>query len=792
MKKSMFLLLLSAIFAAPTAFADETEAVAASDRWQKTIWDARWIASGEVSEGEFEAYRFRKTFPLERVPSRFVINISADPRYELFVNGRRVHRGPARGTLQNWCYETLDIAPYLKEGDNVIAATVWNYGRWSGGAQVSLCTGLIVQGETERESAVDTDSSWKSRYDRSLAPSLVYLQDVEPGLIVDGNRYPWGWEQPGYDDSRWPSAVETEPGRPALACRGQVRALVPRTIPLMESRPENAPVIRRSEGIDADDNFKKGKPLTVPARTRATLLLDQQYLTNAYPTLTVSGGKGAKISLTYSEAMYVNDREKGNRNEIEGKHIRGFTDVFYPDGQAGRTFGPLWFRCYRYVQMEIETADEGLTIDGWNAEFTGYPFRENGYFRSDDPELAKIWETGWRTARLCAGETYYDCPYYEQMQYMGDTRIQCLISLYVSGDDRLMRRAINDIASSVTQEGILRSRYPTKVDQIIPSFSLYWINCLHDYWMHRDDPDFVRSYLPVLKSVLGWYERKIDPNTGMLGQMPYWNFLDWPKQWPWTTYEPPTGGVPPSGRSGGSSIMTLQLAYTLGDAVELLDHFGERALADKYRRIRDGLCSATMTRCFDSERNLLADDIARSSFSQHASIMGILSGAVGRERERQVFEALCADTTLTPATVYYQFYLVRAMIRAGLADRYAERLDTWRDMIAAGLTTFAEEPEPTRSDCHAWSASPNYYLLATVCGIVPASPGFGSVLVEPHMGPLAQVSGGVPHPKGMIEVDFKKKGDRITGRIVLPEGLEGTYRHGDRTLTLRSGRNEIR
>ena len=788
----MFLLLLSAIFAAPTAFADETEAVAASDRWQKTIWDARWIASGEVSEGEFEAYRFRKTFPLERVPSRFVINISADPRYELFVNGRRVHRGPARGTLQNWCYETLDIAPYLKEGDNVIAATVWNYGRWSGGAQVSLCTGLIVQGETERESAVDTDSSWKSRYDRSLAPSLVYLQDVEPGLIVDGNRYPWGWEQPGYDDSRWPSAVETEPGRPALACRGQVRALVPRTIPLMESRPENAPVIRRSEGIDADDNFKKGKPLTVPARTRATLLLDQQYLTNAYPTLTVSGGKGAKISLTYSEAMYVNDREKGNRNEIEGKHIRGFTDVFYPDGQAGRTFGPLWFRCYRYVQMEIETADEGLTIDGWNAEFTGYPFRENGYFRSDDPELAKIWETGWRTARLCAGETYYDCPYYEQMQYMGDTRIQCLISLYVSGDDRLMRRAINDIASSVTQEGILRSRYPTKVDQIIPSFSLYWINCLHDYWMHRDDPDFVRSYLPVLKSVLGWYERKIDPNTGMLGQMPYWNFLDWPKQWPWTTYEPPTGGVPPGGRSGGSSIMTLQLAYTLGDAVELLDHFGERALADKYRRIRDGLCSATMTRCFDSERNLLADDIARSSFSQHASIMGILSGAVGRERERQVFEALCADTTLTPATVYYQFYLVRAMIRAGLADRYAERLDTWRDMIAAGLTTFAEEPEPTRSDCHAWSASPNYYLLATVCGIVPASPGFGSVLVEPHMGPLAQVSGGVPHPKGMIEVDFKKKGDRITGRIVLPEGLEGTYRHGDRTLTLRSGRNEIR
>lgn len=791
MKKSLLWLYAWAVLAVCSLRAQEVKSVPASDRWQTTPWDARWITPAQAAGGEFEAYRFRKTFTLAERPPSFVINLSADPRYELFVNGRRVHRGPARGTLQAWRYETLDIAPWLHAGENVLAATVWNYGRWSGGAQVSLYSALILQGEGPAESVLNTDASWKSYNDPSLSPSLNYLQDVEPGLIVDGTRYPWGWEQPGYDDSAWRPARENEPGAPARAVRAPGRSLVPRAIPLMESRPEQAPLIRRAEGVKADDNFRRNKPLTVPAHTKATLLLDQQYLTNAYPTLWLSGGRGAKVSLTYSEAMFVNDREKGNRDEIDGKYIRGFRDVFYPDGQPGRAFGPLWFRCYRYIQVDVETAGEPLVLERWEADFTGYPFRENGYFRSDDPVLTDIWNVGWRTARLCAGETYYDCPYYEQMQYMGDTRIQCLISLYVSGDDRLMRRAIGDLASSVTQEGILSSRYPTKIDQIIPSFSLYWVNCLHDYWMHRDDPAFVAAYLPVLKSVLGWYERKIDPAIGMLGAMPYWNFLDWPKDWPWTTYEPPTGGVPPSGRSGGSSVMTLQLAYTLGDAVELLEAFGEPALAAKYRRIKEELCRSTMQRCFDAGRKLMADDSTRSRFSQHASIMGILSGAVAPEQAAQVFDALVADPSLTQATVYFQFYLVRAMIRAGLADRYLDRLGTWKEMLANGLTTFAEEPEPARSDCHAWSASPNYYLLSAVCGILSAEPGFASVLIEPHMGPLTRLSGGVPHPRGMISVDLKRAGTRVTGRIVLPEGLGGTYRQGGRTLKLHGGENTI-
>lgn len=136
------------------------------------------------------------------------------------------------------------------------------------------------------------------------------------------------------------------------------------------------------------------------------------------------------------------DGEKANRNEIDGRDVIGFVDKFYPDGGSNRLFRPLWFRTYRYIKLDIETKDEPLVLHDLYGMYTGYPFKENASFDCDLDFMKQIWETGWRTARLCAHETYFDCPYYEQLQYVGDTRIQALISLYVDGDDRLMRKAI--------------------------------------------------------------------------------------------------------------------------------------------------------------------------------------------------------------------------------------------------------------------------------------------------------------------------------------------------------------
>jgi hypothetical protein len=112
-------------------------------------------------------------------------------------------------------------------------------------------------------------------------------------------------------------------------------------------------------------------------------------------------------------------------------------------------------------------------------------------------------------------------------------------------------------------------------------------------------------------------------------------------------------------------------------------------------------------------------------------------------------------------------------------------------MLQKGLTTFAENPDPARSDCHAWSASPDYDFLATVAGIRPGTPGFKTVDIEPALGGLNFIKGQMPHPAGMISFDLKRTGkDGIRGEIILPEGLTGIFKWNGKTIDLK-GKTEI-
>jgi hypothetical protein len=353
-----------------------------------------------------------------------------------------------------------------------------------------------------------------------------------------------------------------------------------------------------------------------------------------------------------------------------------------------------------------------------------------------------------------------------------------------------MRNAITLFDESRIAEGLTQSRYPSQRPQIINTFSLFWIEMVHDYWRHRDDPAFVRARLTGIAGVLDWFSRHVDERTGMLGPLPYWSFVDWPAAWPWSDALG-TGGEPAGVHTGGSAIVTLQLAATLRDAAELFEAFGDADQAARCRSQAERLNRATLAACWDAGRRLVADTPAKKEFSQHANILAVLAGALPEDRARELIVRVADDASLVPATQYFQFYLLRALKAVGEGDRYVSRLGPWRAMLANGLTTFAERPDPTRSDCHAWSASPTYELLATVCGIEPGSPGFKTVRIEPHPGPLQRVSGTVPHPLGPIEVELERSGDGIRGWVTLPEGLAGDFVWGGKTTPLHAGRQAV-
>jgi hypothetical protein len=756
-------------------------------------WNAHWISCAGVPAKAYGVYHFRKKIDLPAQPSKFIIHVSADNRYQLFVNGKLVGRGPARSSSYNWNFATYDIASCLRSGNNIIAALVWNMAEVAPVAQISQQTGFLLQGDSTAEEILNTDTTWKVLHDTAYAPCATNMgavlqtyMVVGPGDEVHAKDYPWGWENLDYNDADWQPAKILHT---AVVMSGygsdNIWTLAPRTIPQMEEKMQRMNVVARSEGLEVNAGFLKGNaPLIIPAHSHQKILIDQSFETVGYPVLKVSRGKNSTVKLTYAEALFDKDGRKGNRNEIDGKTIKGLFDIFYPDGDNNRSFSPLWTRTWRYLQLDIETGEEPLVIDDLYGITSGYPFVQTATFSSNDSSLKDIWKVGWRTARLCAGETYFDCPYYEQLQYEGDTRIQSLISLYNTNDDRLMRKAINDFYISRVPDGLTQGRFPSSRLQVIPPFSLYWVSMLYDYWMHRQDDAFLNKYLDAANLVLKWYEQHIDASYQMLGPMDWWSFVDWNDAFP--------GGTPDGANDGHSAVITLQYAYTLRQAAQLFNYFGRKENSAHYLQLANLLAENTRLHCFDKAKMEMANTPEKNTFSQHAGIMAILADAIPANEQKQVLKNILTDTTLSQATFYYRFYLTRAMVKAGLGDSYYSQLTPWRDMLKNGLTTFAEKPDPTRSDCHAWSASPEYDFLATICGIMPDAPGFKKVKIEPALGELTKVNGSMPVPDGMVTMMLTRKNKNgIEGEISLPQNVSGRFIWQGKEIQLHGGVQKV-
>ena len=779
-----------AMLVAGTRLSAQADSGASPDR--PTEWTARWISAPDASPFAFGVYHFRRTITLPAVPGSFVVHVTADNRYQLFVNGRRVVWGPARGHLSAWPYETVDLAPHLRSGRNVIAAVVWNFGEHAPLAQQTWQTGFLMQGHSAAERAVDTTDAWQVLASTAVTPLPVSFATVRgywaagPGERVDGAAYPWGWEQPDFDAARWPRAVAGDPARPREARDAHSRhMLVPRAIPLMEERVERIP--RHREAATA--GIPAGFP-AVPAdvrigpRSRRRVLLDRNELTTAFPELEVSGGAGARISMRYAEALYTGAKgnEKGHRDEVTGKTFAGYGDEFLPGGGGRQVFRPLWWRTFRYIELSIETKDAPLVLHDIRSVATSYPFVKTARFEAGRPDLSTMVDVGWRTARVCAHETYMDCPYYEQLQYAGDTRIQALVSYYMSGDGRLARQAIEAIDASRTAEGLTFSRAPSRLPQYIPPFSLWWIGMVHDFARYQDDRAFVRAQLPGVRAILQYFASR-QQGEGSLRNVGWWGFVDWVEGW--------EDGVPPVGTQGESALHDLQLLLAYQYAADLETDHGNRAQAGAYRAAATTLSTAIRRTYWSPQRRLYLDTATGPHVSQHAQALAILAGLPSAEEREPLVERMLSDADLSPASIYFKYYVHQAVIRAGLGDRYLDLLGEWRRMLDVGLTTWAENAEPTRSDAHAWGASPNIEFLRTILGVDSAAPGFARVAITPHLGALPSVSGRVPHPKGFVDASLTRVGEGLDAQITLPAGIEGQLIWKGKSYALKPGPQSI-
>ncbi len=785
--------------------------------WHTGAWPARWIAHPEAAHRP-SVTAYRRTFTVDTAVN-LRIYVSADERYILYLDGVRIGRGPERGDRYHWFFEmyTLSLSP----GDHCLVALVWALGESAPLAQFSVQPGFILAPD---------DPEWTANLATGVAfwetkplAGLTFFKNhlgfgVGDNVEIDGARFPWGFER-GEGDG-WDAPLVGDEGISAggfdqHGTLGTAQHLTPAMLPPMFTAFWRKGVVQHVASVAGDtdlvstpirraddlpdehavwDGMLRGVPGVVPAHTRRRVLIDLEDYVCAYTHLVTTGGAGAAVRISWAESLYdgaltawwdIFHTPKGNRDAVEGKYYCGEGDIFRPDGGARRIFENLWWKAGRYVEVLVATADEPLVIESLEFLETRYPLTPEAEFHADDPRFARIWPLMVRALQMCSHETFMDCPYYEQLMYVGDTRLEALTTYCLTRDDRLPRKAIMMFDVSRFPHGLTQARYPCRSTQLIPPFSLWWCGMVYDYALWRDDADFVRARMPGVRAVVDafLFYRNAE---GLIEAPPGWNYVDWTTDPAWHR------GVPPDGEGGVNGILNWHFALALTYIAMLEEWLGEPENAARMRRYATAAARATTAAFWDEKRGLFADDLAHRHFSEHAQCLALLSGLVDADKRTRVAAGLLTADDLTRTTIYFSHYLFETYRLLGSVDHLFARLQEWFALPDLGFKTTRESPEPTRSDCHAWGAHPIYHSYATILGIRPGGLGFREVIIQPLLGALTAVKAVLPHPQGAIAVDLTQPAPGLLrGTITLPPGVTGKLILGDATYPLRGGVQEI-
>lgn len=723
------------------------------------------------------------------------LNLFATSRYCLYVNGEMVYNGPQKGDKNASFVDPVEIGDFLQDGLNVVALKVvsyppseaYLYGRGVSNIGPNGVTGtasgpclLVMTDETNVELSTGY-AEWFVMND----PSVDY-DEFEPGFIMGGTER--------VDASLVPEHCTDESleGFEPVVTRWLYRAGVSTEVAPFALYERTLPAMR----LDAPKSFDKitaavapgcekidlRSEQTLPAHGRFSVDFDAEALQTAYFSVAFRGGRGAKVEIHYTEAYSNENREgaypmpvKGRRDDCEHFEFLGLADRLTLDGRDF-TYQPFWFRTFRFVRLVIETGDEAVTVAPPTYRVTRYPLEVRAAIQPEQPWVKALWDISVRTLELCMHETHEDCPYYEQLQYILDTRLQMLFTYALSTDTRMAENVIYLFHSSLLPEGLLQSRYPCTAPQVIPVFALHWIGMLYDFQQQTGDDQLTRRYRTTMESILEWFHRKVG-TTGMAERLGYWEFFDWPEQWGSGHAGTPTAAI----NEGVSACENLVYAYFTGLAAELLESLGHTQLADYYRAQRASVLESVQRLCWDEERQLYREGPTTQEYSQHAQSYAVLCGLISGDAATALMRRTLSDETLVPCTYPLQFALFRALEKVGLYEETEKQWSLWKVLLTENLSTIPEVPGPqARSDCHAWGAQLLFEYPRRILGVYPDRPGYERIGIRPMGLYLGQAAGSVPTPKGMVDVRWTMQDGRfsleaswpagVPARITLPDG----------------------
>jgi len=737
------------------------------------------------------------------------LHVAADEWCELYLDGTPLGRMPDRGDAVRWFYTTVDLT--LSEGTHVLAARVWALGAHAPAPVMSIRPGLWVATDADSPLGPQVrtgEAVWRCKALDGFAfgdkPSWS-MGAVSP-MTFDGAVYDWSWASGPAD------------GWNLARAEDDARLLQPTSLPPMYRADRAAGTAIHADDAGLDDarssplgkaatrcdgqrewqRLSDGHALHVPANARRRAVFDLGEYVCAFSRMVARGGDGAVVRMAWAEALrtkpfsgQTHEGDWGNkthRDRVDGMYFHGIGDTWrMAGGGTPRAFESYWWRPGRFIEVVVETAAAPLVIERLSLRETRYPLELDGMVTCDDEEINESLRLGVRALQMCAHDTYMDCPYYEQQQWVGDMRPQILCGYVMTLDDRLPRQAMRLACDSADEGGLTRACYPNRGRCVIPSFCLWLVTTLHDYARWRGDRAYVAEQMPAMRALMQRLCRDRADDGLMRWPGNEWNYYDWVDGW--------ERGIPPHRADGVNGLYNWQIVYTLDRLAELEAWLGATGEADAARALADDLSKRCLGLFWDDARGAMADDPARTRFSQHTQSIAVLTGRLPGAMTQRIGDTLAEDSGLTRCNLFFTHYLFEAFAQLGRIDLLHAYLMPWRGMVRGGVrTTFECWPQDrekglralppidaafTRSDCHAWSAHPLYHLVASVAGIQPAGFGFERVRITPRLGPFRRIRVEVPHPKGTIAAEFEQDGrGKLSGNVRLPEGLEAEYPAG--------------
>lgn len=724
---------------------------------------------------------FRKEFRLPKLPAEAPLFLTADQSYQLYVNGEYVCRGPARGFQKSWPYDEVDVRPWLRKGRNVFAVRAYNPGFSNFQYLTQGFAGLLVAAKWGRVEIV-SDKTWKCRRQpgvrRDTVPTSLqlYCQEHTDLRVEDP-----GWMRADFDDGAWGRPIVEHPWNampwPGLESRG---------IPMLEER-EIAPArflgstrgrcaadylstrditrVRFEEGLGHQKAELPAGVLNIPATGRKRF---RSYLIDFGKTVVgsvgfeISGAKGGEILDT-----------------LHGETIDPVTLAlhFEPDKWCRMAFGHrlvcregaqthVFYHAFgfRYMVLTLRDGEGDLVIRPF-LRTTLYPLERKGDFQSSDAVLQRIWETCAWTQRVCSLDAYVDTPWREQAQWWGDARVQAKNTFFYSGDTRLFRRGIRQIASQTTPDGVTYGHAPTMAHTcILPDFTLIWMLTIWDYYWQTGSLEPFQTHAETIRTALDYFEKHTDLRTGLVGyDKRYWLFLDWAELF----------------KEGYSTVYNLWLLIALERLAKLsrkaMKTADAEALTSWAKRLRKAL--AKLAR----KDGLLLDGLTFDgkpveTTSLHAQTLAVLAGFQPEHDVRRVDALLSFIHGETMPEVQPSAYWITYIFEVLTAAEYGADVagfirKKWEPMAGHGTTW--ENFAPVTGDnsfSHAWSAHPLYHLTQSVGGIRQTAPGWKEIVFHPIFHGNHCVAT-VPTPHGLIRGSWKRGADGIHVSLEVPKGV---------------------